>query len=70
LVEHGTKPIELPSPDVVIDYALDLQRIIETDPVRGREELKKLFEGGKLFVKPQPEGHYVAERAGSSRSRC
>jgi DNA invertase Pin-like site-specific DNA recombinase len=61
LVEHGTKPIELPSTDVVIDHALDLERIIETDPVRAREELKKLFEGGKLFVKPQPEGHYVAE---------
>ena len=60
-VELGTKPIELPSPDVVIDHALDLERIVETDPVRGREELKKLFEGGKLFVKPQPEGHYVAE---------
>jgi hypothetical protein len=47
--------------DVVIDHALDLERIIETDPVRGRGELKKLFEGGKLFLKPQPEGHYRAE---------
>jgi hypothetical protein len=35
LVEHGTKPIELPSPDVVIDHALDLERIVETVGVCG-----------------------------------
>ena len=29
--------------------------------MRGREQLKRPFEGGRLLLHPQPEGHYVAE---------
>jgi hypothetical protein len=30
-------------------------------PTRGREQLRKLFEGGRLLVHPQPDGTYITE---------
>jgi len=61
LLAQATKPIELPSADAVIAKSFDLERIIEKDPLRGREALKRLFAGGVIAVHPQPEGHYLAE---------
>lgn len=61
LVAQAAKPIELPSADAVIAKSFDLERIIEKDPLRGREALKRLFAGGVIAVYPQPEGHYTAE---------
>ena len=58
---QATKAVVLPAPDLVIQRALDLQRIAENEPLRAREAIRRLFEGGRLLVKPQPEGHYVAE---------
>jgi DNA invertase Pin-like site-specific DNA recombinase len=53
-------PIRLPTPDEVVKKVLDLERLLDADKTRGREELRKLFEGGRITVTPQPEGFYVA----------
>jgi hypothetical protein len=60
LLRHASKPVDLPSPDVLLERALDLETLLAADPVRGREELKRLFENGRLLIEPQPEGHYIA----------
>jgi len=60
LLRQASKPVDLPSPDVLLERALDLEALLATDPTRGREELKRLFEKGRLLVEPQPEGHYIA----------
>ena len=60
LVRQASKPVDLPSPDVLLERALDLEALLAADPVRGREELKRLFDNGRLLVEPQPEGHYIA----------
>lgn len=57
----SSKPIELPSPDAIVERSLDLERIIATDPVRGRERLRRLFEGGQLALVPEGDGAYRAE---------
>ena len=56
----ASKPVDLPSPDVLLERAIDLEALLAADPVRGREELKRLFENGRLLVEPQPEGHCIA----------
>ena len=53
-------PVRLPTPDEVVQKVLDLEKLLEADKTRGREELRKLFEGGRITVTPQPEGFYVA----------
>lgn len=61
LRDDAKAPVVLPSPDVVIERALSLERIAEHEPVRAREALRRLFEDGRISARPQPDGYYVAE---------
>lgn len=61
LVDQAAAPLRLPTPDKVMAGTLNLEKIVASDPTRGREELRKLFEGGRLFLKPQPGAFYIAE---------
>lgn len=61
LVESGHTPIELPTPEEILRRRVDLEQIVATDPTRAREELRRLFEGGQLLLRPQADGTYTAE---------
>ncbi|MBI2395166.1 MAG: recombinase family protein [Deltaproteobacteria bacterium] len=61
LVADARAPIELPTPDQLLSKRVELEQIVATDPTRGREELRRLFEGGRLLLHPQADGSYVAE---------
>ena len=61
LERQAEKPIRLPSPEVVVGRALDIERMVAQDPTRARIELRKLFEDGRILLHPQPEGFYRAE---------
>jgi len=60
LREDAKAPVVLPSPEVVLERSLSLERIAEREPLRAREALKRLFADGRLPVVPQREGYYVA----------
>lgn len=47
--------------DQVVRTALDVQRMVGRDPTRAREALRGYFANGRIHLRPQPEGHYVAE---------
>ncbi len=53
--------MRLPSPEETAKKALDFEAVLLKDPARGREELRRLFEGERVLVRPQPEGFYIAE---------
>jgi hypothetical protein len=55
------KPVALPTPEELIERALDLETVLSGDPLRAREALRRLFVDGRVVLHPQPEGHYVAE---------
>ncbi len=57
----SAKPIVLPSPDEILRRSIALEELLTTDPVRGREALRRLFDAGQLLAHPQPDGTYVAE---------
>ncbi len=61
LVASAEKPIELPTADAIMRRQIDLEAIVATDPTRAREELRRLFQGGQLLLRPQPDGTYLAE---------
>jgi len=61
LKEETPKPVDLPSPDFFIKRAQALEDMLAKDPLRGREQLHRLFEGGQLKLYPQLTGSYVAE---------
>ncbi len=48
-------------PEETVERALLFEKMLADDPVAGREELRRLFEGGKVLCRPQPDGFYVAE---------
>jgi hypothetical protein len=58
---QAAQPIPLPSPDELVAHDLDLENILRSDPVAGREALRRLFEQGRLMLHPQEAGYYVAE---------
>jgi hypothetical protein len=60
LIERGNAIVRLPSsrPDYRARVAA---REDAEDPTRGREELRRLFANGRVLLRPQPEGHYIAE---------
>jgi DNA invertase Pin-like site-specific DNA recombinase/Arc/MetJ-type ribon-helix-helix transcriptional regulator len=58
---HASKPVQLPSPEIILETSLRLQAILEKEPLRGREALRTLFIGKGLLVKPYPDGRYMAE---------
>lgn len=61
LKEETAKPIDLPGPDFFIKRAQATEDMLAKDPLRGREQLHRLFEGGQLKLYPQLTGSYVAE---------
>jgi site-specific DNA recombinase len=61
LLERAGAAVRLPSPEETVARALQFEKMLLEDPTRGREELRRLFEDGKVMLKPQPEGFYLAE---------
>jgi hypothetical protein len=53
--------VGLPSPEQTVERALLFETLLVKDPTRGREELRRMFEGERVLVCPQPEGFYIAE---------
>ncbi len=61
LRQGASRPIELPTPAEVAASTTALADVMEADPLRARERLRRLFEGGRLLLHPQPGGFYVAQ---------
>jgi DNA invertase Pin-like site-specific DNA recombinase len=60
LEKAASVPIKLPTPDEMLEIVLDLERRLNADPARGREELRRLFRDGRIDLIPQPDGFYIA----------
>lgn len=58
--KNASKPIELPSPERVLAQCASLHALVGSEPLRAREALRKLFDGERLLVIPQPDGTYQA----------
>lgn len=58
--ERAAAPIHLPSPDEIATLAFDLGQRLTQDPVRGREELRRLLKDGKILLDPQPGRYFIA----------
>jgi uncharacterized protein YodC (DUF2158 family) len=56
----AAKPIKLPTPKDMVRVVFDLERRLLADVAQGREELRRLFRGGRIDLIPQPGGFYVA----------
>jgi hypothetical protein len=56
----AAKPIKLPTPKDMVRVVFDLERRLLADVAKGREELRRLFRGGRIDLIPQPGGFYVA----------
>lgn len=54
-------PVQLPSPEVLLQRAHNLERVILADPTRGREALRNVLEHGKITMQPNNDGTYRAE---------
>ena len=61
LEARGSGAVRLPSPEETIERALLFERMLLENPVAGREELRRMFDGGRVLCRPQPGGFYVAE---------
>jgi site-specific DNA recombinase len=61
LEAQGSAAVKVPSRAATIERAMLFEKNLAEDPVAGREELRRMFEGGKVLCKPQPEGFYLAE---------
>jgi hypothetical protein len=56
----ASAPIKLPTPEEMLSLVFDLERRLLADVSRGREELRRLFRGGRIDLVPQSGGYYVA----------
>jgi site-specific DNA recombinase len=54
-------PVNLPTPEVLLDRARDLEKVLAADPLRAREALRAVFEDGRITVHPRADESYVAE---------
>jgi site-specific DNA recombinase len=61
LKRQAAKPIQLPSPEELMDVAYNLEKLALADPALGREELRKMFDQGHIVLLPQPDGYYLAK---------
>jgi hypothetical protein len=61
LKRQAAKPIQLPSPDELMEVAYNLEKLALADPALGREELRKMFDQGHIVLLPQPDGYYLAK---------
>ena len=60
LAQKTAEPIRLPSRDEVLARVLEFGERVKADPVRARESLRRMLEGGRIWMEPQPDGSYIA----------
>lgn len=63
LNEVAMQPIRLPTPDEVMGRVLDIEALMDHDPIAAREELRRYFDGGKIRLEVNADGQYVARWA-------
>lgn len=61
LEQQATTPIVLPSPAELAEQVHLLEELLQDDPVHAREQLRKLFDQGRVVLQPHPDGYYIAE---------
>jgi DNA invertase Pin-like site-specific DNA recombinase len=61
VLSRRSAPVRIPSPEEIVERALRLEKSLFEDPAGSREELRKMFEGQRVIVRPQPERFYMAE---------
>ena len=60
LEKDAAAVIQLPAPEDLLQLVFDLEKRLLGDPVRGREELRRIFRDGRITLVPQPGGFYIA----------
>ena len=63
LNEVVMQPIRLHTPDEVLRRVLDIEVLMDEDPIAAREELRRYFDGGKIRLEVNADGQYVARWA-------
>lgn len=53
---HASQPTLLPSPDAILAGGLRLKETLDGDPVAAREQLRQLFLGKGISMKPRRTG--------------
>ena len=61
LLASSERPIVLPSPDEVLRRGLRLRELLHGDPLAAQLALRRLFNGQRLVLHPQPDRSYVVE---------
>lgn len=61
LEERARVPVVLPTPEQVARQCLNLEKMLVADPLRAREALRRLFQGGRIRLFPGDDGVYYAE---------
>lgn len=61
LQQRGSAAVRLPSPEQIVARAFDFERMLLEDPIASREELRRMFDGEQIVVRPQPGDFYIAE---------
>ncbi len=59
----ATNPIRLPTPDEMLLRVNELEARLDQDPVAAREELRRYFDDGKIRLRVDENGRYVADWA-------
>lgn len=60
LRRQSSTPVTLPHPKDVLRCVFDLEARLGQDIVSGREELRRLFENGRIDLVPEADGYYLA----------
>jgi site-specific DNA recombinase len=60
LEARRSEAVRLPSVEETVERAMMFEKNLLANPTSGREALRHLFEDGKVFCRPQPEGVYLA----------
>jgi hypothetical protein len=50
-------PIALPSPAELAEQVHHLEALLLADPVQAREQLRRLFEQGRVVLQPHRDGY-------------
>lgn len=61
VISRSKVPVRLPTADQILERALDLERVLASDPVRAREALRRLLAGCMIVLEPGADGVYVAK---------
>ncbi len=57
------RPPKVPTVDEITSLATDIEARLKDDPVRAREVLRRMLDGGTLKMTPMADGRYLAESA-------